>query len=149
MTDIILFLALGRYCSDIARHALEVLQIATLALECRRAFLDATEPAAASIGQTAGIAAVLEAAHGQTYLNDGEVCNTPRPFKSLGNQAIQESWKPGHSRVLETRPFKSLGNLMLSLQDLHLCALHVLADQLECVWLLGQLTQWKPWWMRR
>lgn len=124
MTDIILFLALGRYCSDIARHALEVLQIATLALECRRAFLDATEPAAASIGQTAGIAAVLEAAHGQTYLNDGEVCNTPRPFKSLGN-------------------------LMLSLQDLHLCALHVLADQLECVWLLGQLTKWKPWWMRR
>jgi hypothetical protein len=58
------------YCNEIARHALEVLQIATLLPECRCALLSSPEPAA---GQTAGIAAVLEAAHGQTYLNDGEV----------------------------------------------------------------------------
>jgi hypothetical protein len=68
----------GRYCNEIARHALEVLQIATLVPECRRALLDGVETAA--VGQPVGIAMVLEAAHGQTYLNDGEVRILPFKF---------------------------------------------------------------------
>ncbi len=47
------------------------MQIATLMPECRRTLL--TAAASQASGQSDGIAAILEAAHGQAYLNDPEV----------------------------------------------------------------------------
>ncbi|BDA44801.1 probable DDB1- and CUL4-associated factor 1 [Coccomyxa sp. Obi] len=71
MLDLVQHTPGERYCNEIARHALEILQIATLMPECRRSLLTATDAQAG--GHTDGIAAILEAAHGQAYLNDPEV----------------------------------------------------------------------------
>ena len=64
--------ATHRYCNEIARHALEILQLATLAPAGRRHLLEAfPEPSAA--GHTNGIPVLLDVAHGVAYSNDPEV----------------------------------------------------------------------------
>ena len=64
-----------RYCNEIARHALEVLQLVTLAPAARHRLLEPfPEPSAA--GHSNGIPVLLEVAHGVPYSNDPEVSNT-------------------------------------------------------------------------
>ncbi len=61
-----------RYCNEIARHTLEILQLATLAPAGRCHLLEAfPEPSAA--GHTNGIPVLLDVAHGVAYSNDPEV----------------------------------------------------------------------------
>ncbi len=76
-----------RYCNEIARHALEILQVATLMPECRRSLLTAAH--AQADGQTDGIAAILEAAHGQAYLNDPEVSGSARDMQGNSSAGMQ------------------------------------------------------------
>ena len=61
-----------RYCNEIARHALEILQLTSLAPACRQRLLEIfPEPSVA--GHTNGIPVLLDVAHGVAYSNDPEV----------------------------------------------------------------------------
>ena len=73
-------LGMRRYCNEIARHALEVLQLLTLAPAARHRLLEAfPEPGAA--GHTDGVSVLLDVAHGVPYSNDPEV-STSYPSRS-------------------------------------------------------------------
>ena len=61
-----------RYCNEIARHALEVLQLASLAPACRQRLLE-TFPEPSAAGHTSGVPVLLDVAHGVAYSNDPEV----------------------------------------------------------------------------
>ncbi len=76
-----------RYCNEIARHALEVLQLLTLAPAARHRLLEAfPEPSAA--GHTDGISVLLDVAHGVPYSNDPEVS-----LASSARSCKDTSWK--------------------------------------------------------
>ena len=69
-----------RYCNEIARHALEILQLASLAPTCRQRLLEIfPEPSAAA--HTNGIPVLLDVAHGIVYSNDPEVGPSETPVR--------------------------------------------------------------------
>jgi len=61
-----------RYCNEIARHALEILQLTSLALAGRQRLLEMFLERSAA-GHTNGIPVLLDVAHGVAYSNDPEV----------------------------------------------------------------------------